>query len=105
MLGACMKITLAKHGGLAAGIRLPPHTVDSATLPGGAADELKRLVSAAKSVPRPAGNALERARDAMSYTLTLQDDDGKEVVLRQSDVDMTAPFANLLDWINRHTSK
>lgn len=100
-----MKVTLVKHGGIAAGIRHPPHMIDSADLSGEPAAELARLVAATRAAPAPTGDALERARDAMSYTLTLEDDDGGQTVMRQSDVAMTAPFASLLDWIRRHAPK
>lgn len=97
-----MKVTLAQHGGFAAGIRQPDRVVDSAKLPGESAEELAHLVAATRAIPSPAGDKLERARDAMSYTLTLEDDDGTQTVMRQSDVDMTPPFASLIDWIRRH---
>ena len=47
-----MKVTLATHGGQAAGInlRLPPRVVDTDTLPEPAAEELAQLVAAAKAV-------------------------------------------------------
>lgn len=100
-----MKITLAKHGGFAAGIHRPPRILDSATLPEQDAAELARLVADVRTAPAPAGDAIERARDAMSYTITVEEDDGSQTVLRQSDVTMTPPFASLIDWIRRHSPK
>ena len=100
-----MKVTLAQHGGLAAGIRQPPRVVDSTSLPEEPAKELARLVAATRGIPDPAGDKLERARDAMSYTLTVEDDDGERTIMRQSDVDMTTPFASLIDWLRRHGAR
>ena len=48
-----MKVSLAKHGGMAAAInlRLPPRVVDSDALPKAAAEESIRLAAAAKAAP------------------------------------------------------
>jgi hypothetical protein len=99
-----MKVTLATHGGLAAAIniRLPPRVVDTETLPGPAAAELSRLVAAAKAVnASPAGD--ERARDAMSYTITVEER-GQSTTLAQSDVTMSAQFAALLNWLQQQAA-
>ena len=99
-----MRVTLATHGGQAAGInlRLPPRVVDSATLPEPAAKNLSRLVAAAKSVEVSAASD-QRARDAMSYTITVEDS-GRSTVLTQSDVTMTREFAELLAWLQEHAA-
>lgn len=99
-----MRVTLATHGGQAAGInlRLPPRLVDSATLPEPAAEKLSRLVAAAKAVDVSAA-AEGRARDAMSYTITVEDS-GRSTVLTQSDVTMTREFAELLEWLQEHAA-
>jgi hypothetical protein len=97
-----MKVTLAKHGGLAAGIRRPLLIVDSAALPQPAAAELARLVAAVKAVPAVKEERPGRARDAMSYTITLEEDGGEPTVLKQSDTTMTPSFAALLQWLERH---
>jgi hypothetical protein len=96
-----MKISLAQHGGQAAALRLnsPPQTVDSAALDSSKAAELKRLVTAAASAPL--GTSSGKARDEMSYTITIQDD-GRETVLSQSDTAMSAEFGKLLSWLRRH---
>ncbi|KPI20628.1 hypothetical protein OV450_0094 [Actinobacteria bacterium OV450] len=90
-----MKVTLATHGGLAAAanLRLPPKVLDTDTLPENAASELARLVEAAVA----AGEADQpsRARDAMSYTISVEDG-GRSTVLKQSDAAMTPAFAALL---------
>jgi hypothetical protein len=99
-----MKVTLATHGGQAAAIRLrlPPKAVDTDALPENAATELSRLVKAALHAPkedredRPA-----QARDAMSYTITV-DEEGRSTALTQSDTTMSPEFAALLDWLERH---
>jgi hypothetical protein len=102
-----MKVNLAKHGGLAAAIRRPPVTVDSSALPENKAAELARLVAAAKAELQ-AAEAVEagpgRARDAMSYTITLQDDGGESTTLRASDTSMSPPFSALLEWLDRNAA-
>ena len=99
-----MRVTLATHGGQAAGIhlRMPARVVDSDTLPEPAAKKLSELVAAAKVVDvsdAPGG----RARDAMSYTITVEDR-GRSTVLTQSDVTMSREFADLLAWLQEHTA-
>jgi hypothetical protein len=99
-----MKVTLSRHGGQAAGVYLqrPPLAVDSAALDGSEASELKRLVAAAVSAVAPARSG--RARDEMSYTITIEDD-GHQTVLSQSDTAMSADFGKLLAWLQRHPDK
>jgi hypothetical protein len=97
-----MKVTLAKHGGLAAGIRRPPLEVDSADLPVAAAAELERLVAEAKAAPEAQGERPGRARDAMSYTITVEEEDGEPTVLRHSDVSEASALSALLQWLQRH---
>jgi hypothetical protein len=100
-----MKITLAQHGGQAAGIYLqrPPLVIDTAVLQEAEAEELKDLVAAAGSAPPRAPNA-GKARDEMSYKITVQDD-GHETLLSQSDTTMSAEFGKLLAWLRRHSKK
>jgi hypothetical protein len=100
-----MKITLAHHGGQAAGINLnrPPQVIDSAALDQPNAAELKGLVAAASSAPSRAKSS-GKARDEMSYTITIQDQ-GRESVLSQSDTTMSADFAKLLAWLQRYSVK
>ncbi|THA44957.1 protealysin inhibitor emfourin [Streptomyces sp. A1136] len=96
-----MKLTLATHGGLAAAanLRLPPKVLDTDTLPESTAQELDRLVAAA--VATPTEDRPSRARDAMSYTLTVEDG-GRSTVLKQSDAAMTPAFAALLTRVREH---
>ena len=99
-----MRVTLSTHGGQAAGInlRLPPRVVNSDTLPELAAEKLSQLVAAAKSV-EVSDASDQRARDAMSYTITVEDS-GRSTVITQSDVTMTREFAELLAWLQKHTT-
>jgi hypothetical protein len=99
-----MRVTLATHGGQAAGIHLgrPPRVVDSDALPQPAAEELSQLVAAAEAAD-VSGASRERARDAMSYTITVEDR-GRSTVLAQSDVTMSPEFAELLTWLQQHTA-
>jgi hypothetical protein len=98
-----MKVALATHGGLAAGInlRLPPRVVDADTLPEPVAEELAQLVAAAKAAKPPMEEG--RARDAMSYTITV-DDGGHQVILTESDTTMSREFAALLSWLEQHSA-
>jgi hypothetical protein len=97
-----MLVTLATHGGLAAGLRLGagPVVVDAARLPEADARTLGELVRAARAEPTPLP-ASGSARDAMSYTVTVEDEGGS-AELRRSDEAMTPAFAALLDWLGAH---
>lgn len=101
-IGSAMKISLAIHGGQAAAInmRLPPRIVNVGSLPKEIAAELVRLVEAAKTAPA-AKAAPGFAADAMSYTITVEDDH-EPVVLRQSDTTMSPAFAALLSGLEKH---
>ena len=98
-----MKITLAQHGGQAAAInlRLPPRVVDTAALRADEAAELARLVRDAATAPVAADIPPAKARDAMSYTITVEDG-GRQTVLSQSDSAMSEAFGKLLGWLQRN---
>jgi hypothetical protein len=98
-----MKISLAKHGGQTAGMFLgrPPRILDTGTLPPSAAEELAKLVEAAKATVATPGTEPGRARDVMSYTITVEDS-GYQTALKQSDTTMSPAFRNLLAWLERH---
>jgi hypothetical protein len=98
-----MKVTLAQHGGQAAGIHLQraPLQVDSAALDDAKAAELKSLVAAVGSATQRAASG-GKARDEMSYTITIQDN-GRETVLSQSDTTMSEEFGKLLAWLQRYS--
>ncbi|MET7397884.1 protealysin inhibitor emfourin [Dactylosporangium sp. NPDC005572] len=98
-----MKVTLAAHGGQAAAIhlRLPPRVMDADALPEQEARELARLVEAATTAPAAEEERPGRARDAMSYTITVEDG-GQPIFLTQSDTTMSPEFAALLGWLERH---
>ena len=99
-----MKVTLATHGGLGAGLRLGrrPLVVDDIHVSGAEAARLAVLVAAA-GAEAPAVEASRPAPDAMSYTITVEDD-SQPMVLRRSDNTMSLAFAELLDWLGRHGS-
>jgi hypothetical protein len=101
-----MRVTLATHGGQAAAInlRLPPRAVDAEALPADAARELAGLVAAAKAAPPDDVRQPGSARDAMSYTITV-DDGGQSIDLTQSDTNMSPAFAALLSWLERRLPK
>jgi hypothetical protein len=95
-----MKVTLAVHGGLAAGLRLgrPPLVVDVSTLPDAEARALTELLSAVRADP-PTAEA-RAVPDAMSYTVTVDDGPSPEV-LRRTDTTMSREFADLVDRLRR----
>lgn len=99
-----MKVTLATHGGLAAAINLrrPPRVVDADTLTAPAAEELTQLVAAAKAARAPAETGPRRARDEMSYTITVEDG-GQQAVLAESDTTMSQEFGALLSWLEERS--
>ncbi len=97
-----MRVTLTKHGGLAAGIRRPPRVVQASTLPQSGAAELARLVAALKVAPSVPESGPGRARDAMGYTITVEEDGGDRTSFTQSDLTMSPAFAALLQWLERH---
>jgi len=98
-----MKINLAKHGGQAAGMFLgrPPRVLDTDTLPPSARKECAKLVEAAKAPAASLGAGPGRARDAMSYTITVEDS-GQQTVLTQTDTTMSPAFRSLLVWLERY---
>jgi hypothetical protein len=95
-------VSLATHGGQAAAItmRRPARVLDTATLPPEETRELRRLIAAA-SADKGGTTRSGPARDAMSYTITIEDG-GSETTLTGSDAAMSPAFAALLSWIERH---
>lgn len=99
-----MRVTMETYGGYAAAIRRAPIVVEAAALPPGAAAEFERLVAAARAEPAPPADDAGRLRDAMSYTITIADDDG-EAVLSADDGAMSPAFAELRRWLQRHAAE
>ena len=99
-----MTVSLSTYGGLAAGVRRPPRIVKSSALPKQLAAELAQLVAAVKAASSIKEERPGRARDAMSYTITLEEDDGEISSITQSDTTMSAAFAALLEWLDRHSA-
>lgn len=97
-----MKLSLAKHGGLAAGIRQPVRTLDTDKLPVAAVREVLAAVAAA--LAHPAAAPSPQARDAMSYVVTVEKD-GTSTELRQSDASMSPAFDALIACIEKHAGK
>ena len=96
-----MRVSLASAGGVAAALRLgrPPLVVDTAELPAADAAELAGLLAAvAQEVPAADDG---RARDAVTTTLTV-DDDGTTTVLRRSEVTSSPAWEALLSCVRRH---
>ncbi|MDB5582598.1 MAG: hypothetical protein JWR80_7774 [Bradyrhizobium sp.] len=80
----------------------PPQMIDSAALDEPKTAELKGLAAAAASAP--ARTTSGKARDEMSYTITIEDQ-GRETVLSQSDTTMSEEFSKLLGWLRRAPAK
>lgn len=98
-----MKVTLEKHGGLAAGICQPPCIVECSALPVGQRMEVSRLVAELKKAPPLETENPGRMRDAMTFSISVEGDCQVEVY-RQVDLHMSEPFANLLAWLERHSA-
>jgi hypothetical protein len=96
-----MRVTMETYGGYAAGIRRAPIVVDASTLSAEAAEELARLADAAQVNPALPERDVQRMRDAMSYTITISDDD-RDVVLEADDGAMSSEFASLRRWLQQH---
>jgi hypothetical protein len=96
-----MRVTLAVHGGLAAGLRLgrPPVVVDTSTLTDEDAGALTGLLSAARDDPPPAEPS-RAVPDQQSYTITVDDGQTQEV-LRRTDTTMSQAFADLVARLQR----
>lgn len=100
-----MRVALEKYGGLAAfpGLRRQPQVVDTASLPKHEAAELSHLVAAARAEPADDAEGPGRGRDAMSYTITVEDG-GQSTTLSRSDTTMSPAFAALLSWLEGHAA-
>jgi hypothetical protein len=101
-----MRVTLAAHGGLAAGINInrPPRVVDTTDLPAAEAHELDRLVDAALGARANQPSGSGPVPDAMSYTITVERD-GTTSILTGSDAAPSAEFAELLAWLEAHAGR
>jgi hypothetical protein len=100
-----MKVTLAKRGGHLAAINLrrPPLVVDSDAVPKSSAEELTRLVAAARAVPATQEKVSGIPGDVMTYTITVEEG-GAVIVLKQSDIAMSPAFSALLGWLENHAT-
>ncbi|PTL78155.1 protealysin inhibitor emfourin [Vitiosangium sp. GDMCC 1.1324] len=92
-----MRITLKKHGGQTAGMRMPEQRVDVAALDTRTAEKLTGLVQSAVRAG-PGERSPRAAPDAMNYSITI-DENGRSTTLWGSDTNMTEPFAELLDYL------
>ncbi|MFB7245628.1 protealysin inhibitor emfourin [Streptomyces populi] len=99
-----MKVTWGAYGGQAAVIRLglPPKVLDTDALSETEAVELDRLVAAV--APAAGEERPGRARDAMSYTITVEDG-GRSTTLTRSDATMSPAFAALFGWLEEHFAR
>jgi Emfourin len=75
--------------------------VDAEAMAVADADELARLIAAAERAEPQPEVAPGRARDSMSYTITI-DDDGRSIELKASDTTISREFAELKEWLEEH---
>ncbi len=100
-----MKITIRESGGFAPGLRKPPRTVESSQLEEDKAAELTKLVAdAVSTVDETESPSTNTAPDAVSYTIIVEDD-GKATQLRQSDVNLSQPVADLMAWVDENRTE
>ena len=78
--------------------RRAPFVIDTDDLKPGAVQELSRLVAAVKAAPPSQGNHLQRAPEAMSYTITVEDS-SQTAVFQSRNSKMSPTFAALLEWL------
>ena len=98
-----MKVTLKKNGGLAAGVHQPPCVVEFSTLAAQQHEELSRLVAELRAAPAVKHESPGSMRDAMTFEITIDDND-MSIVYRQADLQMSEAFGNLLTWIEKHSA-
>mgnify|MGYP001384979898 CR=1 FL=1 len=99
-----MKVSVSTYGGYRATVSRPPLVVDSADLSDGDKDELRRLVAAATEAHERSASTPDtpgQARDAMSYTITIEDEGGSRM-LEATDPNMPAEFAELRTFLHNH---
>lgn len=96
-----MKVTIKESGGLAPGMRRREQTIESESLPKAKAEELARLVEAAKYSRTSEAESDKRGRDAVSYTIHVEDQ-GESTELKQSDTTITQPVAELIEWVGQN---
>ena len=61
-------------------------------------------MTAAKAAPSVKEERPGRARDAVSYTIRVEEDGGEIFTISQSDATMSPAFAALLEWLDRHSA-
>jgi hypothetical protein len=94
-----MRITLTRHGGQLAGMRLPPSVIDTATLDPVRAERLKALVARALA-SRSGGSSSRGMPDARSYSITI-DDEGSSTTLKEGESMASSPFTELLEFLEQ----
>ena len=98
-----MRIRYERSGGLAnIGLK---YDVDSAELPDSKAEQLKRLIEAARPFDQPAtASAPAGAADQYEYEMTVEDG-GRAHTIKTNDTTASAELLNLFDWLNREALK
>ncbi len=102
--GAGVKATLREFGGAIDPTGQRARVVDTDSMSKEMADELARLVTAAKAHPPAANDTAGRGRDMMTYSITIEED-GQVAVLKQSDATRTEAFIDLRDWIKQNAGR
>src|SRR4051794_20586196 len=98
-----MKVTLRSSGGITPPLLHPPF-VDASKLSKSDADELAELIKAAETTRPERQSGPDLSRDAMTYTINVEADDGQRV-LKASDTNLTPAFDKLMNWIRTHAGK
>lgn len=97
-----MRIRYERSGGLAnIGLK---HDVDSAELSDSKAEQLKRLIEAARPFDQPATSPASAGADQFQYELTVKDG-SRSHTIHTTDTAAAPELLNLFDWLNREAQK
>lgn len=110
-----MRVTFKKSGGYAGlpgqqqQLEFDTASAGSEELPAGKAQELERLVAAARSSSRdglfePQPPVANQVRDGFQYDLTIEDDEGRHSVTVR-DGNISAEAEPLIRWLNRELNE
>jgi hypothetical protein len=102
--GHGVKATLREFGGPIDPTGQRARIVDTGSMNQETADELARLVAEAKTQPPGPDATAGKGRDMMSYSITIEQD-GRSLVLKQSDATRTQAFIDLQNWIKQNATR
>lgn len=99
-----MTITLVRTGGLAGLVKRAPTAINTDSLPASDAEDFLRKVHEALSNPPSASSESSPVRDEMAYTITIEEN-GARNVLVGTDRSTTPAFQALRELLERHASR